>query len=184
MIKWVYMSDRYYLLGETVAFDTLKREITVNENVYNLGGRESDLLKLLCENQNQVLKKQDIHMKVWGSIYVSDTSLTKAISNLRKQLRVINGLDCSIKTVPKEGYVLISDNLLMTKSSVSVQQEKTEIFEDVLEKRSDNFHVEFESKGKKIKNFFGDSIFYILFTSVFSSSIIFLVNYTLGWHYL
>ncbi|HGS4461804.1 TPA: transcriptional regulator [Vibrio metschnikovii] len=184
MIKWVYMSDRYYLLGETIAFDTLKREITVNENIYNLGGRESDLLKLLCENQNQVLKKQDIHMKVWGSIYVSDTSLTKAISNLRKQLRVINGLDCSIKTVPKEGYVLISDNLLMTKSSASVQHEKTEFFEDLPEKISENFHFEFESKGNKIKNLFGDSVFYILFTSVFSSSIIFIVNYTLGWHYL
>ncbi|EGQ7944554.1 transcriptional regulator [Vibrio cholerae] len=178
------MSDRYYLLGEAIAFDTLKGEIIINENIYNLGGRESELLKLLCENQNQVLRKQDIHMKVWRSIYVSDTSLTKAISNLRKQLRVINGLDCSIKTVPKEGYVLISDNLLMTKSSVSAQHEKTEIFEDAPEKINDDSHIDFESKGKKIKNFFGGSVFYMLSVSVFSSSIIFVINYALGWNHL
>ncbi|EJL6463947.1 winged helix-turn-helix domain-containing protein, partial [Vibrio cholerae] len=105
------MNNKRYFLGNGITFDALKREIKVNKQLLRLGGRESEILKLLCENPNMVLTKEDIHIKIWGSIYVSETSLTKAISNLRKALSAIEDLCFEIKTIPKEGYILISDSI-------------------------------------------------------------------------
>ncbi|GEM77462.1 winged helix-turn-helix domain-containing protein [Vibrio sagamiensis] len=101
--------ERNYVLGNQVIFDVLKREIVACDHVVNLGGREAAILKLLCERSNHILSKDEIHEQVWGRVLVSETSLTKAISNLRKSLTLFNELACEIKTVPKEGYMLILD---------------------------------------------------------------------------
>lgn len=98
---------RNYLLGNQVIFDTLKREVLTTDKIISLGGREAAILKLLCENANMVITKEEINDKVWGKVFVSETSLTKAISNLRKSLQLIDGVMCEIKTIPKEGYMLI-----------------------------------------------------------------------------
>ncbi|EGQ8084556.1 winged helix-turn-helix domain-containing protein [Vibrio parahaemolyticus] len=98
---------RNYLLGNQVIFDTLKREVLTTDKIISLGGREAAILKLLCENANTVIAKEEINDKVWGKVFVSETSLTKAISNLRKSLQLIEGVMCEIKTIPKEGYMLI-----------------------------------------------------------------------------
>ncbi|MBD1196679.1 winged helix-turn-helix domain-containing protein [Vibrio cholerae] len=98
---------RNYLLGNQVIFDTLKREVLTTDKIISLGGREAAILKLLCENANTVITKEEINDKVWGKVFVSETSLTKAISNLRKSLQLIDGVMCEIKTIPKEGYMLI-----------------------------------------------------------------------------
>ncbi len=104
------MMERNYVLGNQVIFDILKREVVASDHVVNLGGREAAILKLLCERSNQVLSKDEIHEQVWGRVLVSETSLTKAISNLRKSLALFSDLACEIKTVPKEGYMLILDD--------------------------------------------------------------------------
>ncbi|GLT17461.1 hypothetical protein GCM10007938_12380 [Vibrio zhanjiangensis] len=101
--------DRNYVLGNQVIFDILKREIVASDQAVSLGGREAAILKLLCERGNKVISKDEIHEEVWGKVLVSETSLTKAISNLRKSLGLFEGLACEIKTVPKEGYMLIID---------------------------------------------------------------------------
>ncbi|GIB18639.1 transcriptional regulator [Vibrio cholerae] len=101
------MMLRNYLLGNQVIFDTLKREVVTIDKIIGLGGREAAILKLLCENANTVIAKEEINDKVWGKVFVSETSLTKAISNLRKSLQLIDGVMCEIKTIPKEGYMLI-----------------------------------------------------------------------------
>lgn len=100
---------RNYVLGNRIVFDILKREIVSPELNISLGGRESEILKLLCLHANEVIDKTDIHEKVWGKVLVSETSLTKAISNLRKALTKFQALACEIKTIPKEGYMLICE---------------------------------------------------------------------------
>ncbi|MFW7525787.1 winged helix-turn-helix domain-containing protein [Vibrio ostreicida] len=102
--------ERNYVLGNQVIFDILKREIVATDQMVNLGGREAAILKLLCERSNKVISKDEIHEQVWGKVLVSETSLTKAISNLRKSLALFIDLACEIKTVPKEGYMLIIDD--------------------------------------------------------------------------
>lgn len=108
------MSSRRYILDleKKLIFDSLKREITINGQAIRLGGRESDILKLLCDTPNTLITKDRLHVEVWGSVYVGDTSLTKAISNLRKALGQIRDARFEIKTVPKEGYIFIIDAIL------------------------------------------------------------------------
>ncbi|WP_394201514.1 transcriptional regulator [Shewanella waksmanii] len=100
---------RVYILGKQVIFDVLKRQICSGEYVVSIGGREAAILSMLCEQENIVVSKDDIQEKVWGNVCVSETSLTKAISNLRKSLQQFNDLYCEIKTIPKEGYSLVFD---------------------------------------------------------------------------
>ncbi|EHQ13117.1 transcriptional regulator domain-containing protein [Shewanella baltica OS183] len=84
-------------------------------------GREAVILKLLCDNVNSVVDKEYIQEKVWGKVFVSETSLTKAVSNLRKSLAKFDNLACEIKTISKEGYVLILDE---NNTDIQINDEK------------------------------------------------------------
>lgn len=101
---------RNYVLGNQTVFDVLKRELVSPERNITLGGREAEILKLLCTHTNEVISKERMHEQVWGKVFVSDTSLTKAVSNLRKSLAQLESLSCEIKTIPKEGYMLICED--------------------------------------------------------------------------
>ncbi|ASU22435.1 hypothetical protein CCZ37_07450 [Vibrio qinghaiensis] len=166
------MSERFYFLGEGIIFDSLKREIVIDNDRLRLGGRESEILKLLCDNPNKIITKEDIHIKVWGSIYVSGTSLTKAISNLRKLLSTISTLACEIKTIPKEGYTLISDNLSAMKMPAYLA---TDVIQEDYSSEEVTFHQNSTEATSDI--FLQKSMLYsILLVSVISSSITFFIN--------
>ena len=111
------MTERNYVLGCDVVFDVLKREVISHNRLERLGGREAAILQLLCERANRVISKDEMHEKVWGKVLVSETSLTKAVSNLRKVLVCFDTLECEIKTVPKEGYLLIITDSLINQSA-------------------------------------------------------------------
>ncbi|NRD72959.1 winged helix-turn-helix domain-containing protein [Shewanella sp. VB17] len=104
---------RTYALGKHIFFDKLKGEISYGDNVVNIGGREAAILTILINHKNQVVNKFDINEEVWNEVCVSDASLTKAVSNLRKSLMLFDGLNCEIKTIPKEGYMLVIDSDLV-----------------------------------------------------------------------
>ncbi|MGL5006264.1 MAG: winged helix-turn-helix domain-containing protein [Plesiomonas sp.] len=103
--------ERIYSLGNGVIFDSLKNQIAKNSDIISLGSREAAILKLLCDHKNQIVNKTDLHDYVWGKVYVSETSLTKAISNLRRSLSLFQLSSSEIKTVPKEGYIFIYEDL-------------------------------------------------------------------------
>ena len=122
------MTERNYVLGRDVIFDVLKREVISDYRLERLGGREASILQLLCDRTNRVISKDEMHEKVWGKVLVSETSLTKAISNLRKVLACFGSLECEIKTVPKEGYLLIIEDSLINQSVddvLSLESKKT-----------------------------------------------------------
>lgn len=99
-----------YSLGGEVYFSSIKKMIKSNEQSIIVGGREAKLLELFCNEPNKILDKATLMDVVWGNVIVCETSLTKAISNLRKYLAHFKELACEIKTVPKEGYVFIFEN--------------------------------------------------------------------------
>ncbi|MPY23332.1 helix-turn-helix domain-containing protein [Shewanella psychropiezotolerans] len=111
---------RNYALGNQMIFDVLKRQISAGKQIINIGGREAAILKLLCDKENRVISKDEINDKVWGKVFVNETSLTKAISNLRRSLAQFDSLACEIKTIPKEGYMLILDEGL---TGISIAEE-------------------------------------------------------------
>ncbi len=64
---------------------------------------------MLAERPNEVLTRNELHEFVWREqgFEVDDSSLTQAISTLRKMLKDSTKSPEFVKTVPKRGYQLI-----------------------------------------------------------------------------
>ncbi|AMF96263.1 winged helix-turn-helix domain-containing protein [Vibrio harveyi] len=102
----------YYSLGKDINFCYQRREIQAKSKVIKLGGRESNILLLLLDNPNVILSKDFINKRVWGDILVADTSLTKAIYNIRKAFSNCADISCELKTFSKQGYILVMEKKL------------------------------------------------------------------------
>jgi len=161
---------RMYTLGSNIVFDTLKRQIVSDLFSVNVGGREAVILQFLLENVNKVISKDDIQEKAWGSIYVSETSLTKAISNLRKSFAQFDGLTCEIKTISKEGYILILDEGIIN----NLLQESTPSFDvkNVVNSEKLGYIIKPSSSGMAESNlsFMGINFILICFSSALLSA--------------
>ncbi|WP_100753743.1 winged helix-turn-helix domain-containing protein [Vibrio salilacus] len=80
-----------------------------NNELIRLGSNESRILLLMCEKPSEIVSRNDLHDFVWRrqGFEVDDSSLTQAISTLRKLLNDSTKSPMYIKTVPKRGYQLI-----------------------------------------------------------------------------
>ncbi|MBD1575878.1 MULTISPECIES: winged helix-turn-helix domain-containing protein [Vibrio] len=102
-----------YILAQKFIFDpysnTLLDQLNDNE-VIRLGSNESRILLILIEQSTTVVSRDQLHEYVWRDqgFQVDDSSLTQAISTLRKMLRDSTKSPQFIKTIPKRGYQLIS----------------------------------------------------------------------------
>ncbi|MDG3086377.1 winged helix-turn-helix domain-containing protein [Vibrio hannami] len=101
------ISQRYiFNQSKSVLIDTASEnaEIKLNSN-------HNRILHLLVENPKQVISRDELQDHVWRSqgIMVHDSSLTQAISTLRKALGDSTKNPQYIRTVPKRGYQLIAD---------------------------------------------------------------------------
>ena len=72
---------------------------------------EPRLIKLLCflaANEHRVLSREELVQELWPRVIVNENSLTRAISELRKQLQSTIAVHANyIETIPKRGYRLI-----------------------------------------------------------------------------
>ena len=100
-------------LSNRFTFDPNTNSLVDNSNDHNevirLGSNESRILLLLSEKPNEIVSRNELHDFVWREqgFEVDDSSLTQAISTLRKQLQDSTKSPQFIKTVPKRGYQLI-----------------------------------------------------------------------------
>jgi DNA-binding response OmpR family regulator len=79
-------NQKLYNIGD-YSFDTLNYSLTKGPKKITLTKREADLLRLLIENTNVVLKREDILKTLWGDDdYFMGRSLDVFISRLRKIL--------------------------------------------------------------------------------------------------
>lgn len=104
--------DTKFILANRFTFEPNNNSLTdhTNQNeVTRLGSNESRILLLLSERSNEVISRHDLHEFVWRDqgFEVDDSSLTQAISTLRKLLKDSTKDPQFIKTVPKRGYQLI-----------------------------------------------------------------------------
>ena len=71
---------------------------------------EPRLMRLLCyfaANPGRVMPRETLVQELWPRVVVNENSLTRAVSDLRKQLRHPDGAPCkTIQTIPKRGYRL------------------------------------------------------------------------------
>jgi TolB-like protein len=93
-------------------------EVTVDpaRNVIQCGGRtiqlEPKVMDVLCallEQPGAVLSREMLASRVWGMEFVSDESLTRAVSLLRRAFREADGEREYIETLSKRGYRLVVD---------------------------------------------------------------------------
>lgn len=99
-------------LANRFIFDPNTNSLTDKEcenELIRLGSNESRILLLLCEKPSEIVSRNDLHDFVWRKqgFEVDDSSLTQAISTLRKLLKDSTKSPMFVKTVPKRGYQLI-----------------------------------------------------------------------------
>ncbi len=118
-----------FLLGDRFTFDSISNSLIDNvfdDELVRLGSNESRILLLFCQRPNEVVSRNELYDFVWREqgFEVDDSSLTQAISTLRKQLKDSTKSPQFVKTVPKRGYQLIS-----TVTDISEFEENTHLNE-------------------------------------------------------
>lgn len=86
-------------------FDSKLRQITRYDLTQKLSPKESDLLKLLCQNQNGLLSRETALRKIWGDDgYFTARSMDVFITKLRKYLAGDPNIE--IKNIHGSGFLL------------------------------------------------------------------------------
>jgi DNA-binding response OmpR family regulator len=87
------------------SFDYTRRELCYKGNPQRITEKESEVLRLLCLNQNQILKREDAVEKIYGKRdYFLGRSFDVFISRLRKLLS--DDPRISIENVFKVGFIM------------------------------------------------------------------------------
>lgn len=86
-------------------FDIQNQALILHEKTQRLTYRECDVLKMLCQNKNNLVKRSDLLQKYWDKDdYFNGRSLDVFITRLRKRLS--DDKKVKIENVPKVGYIL------------------------------------------------------------------------------
>ena len=98
-------SEPYFNLGK-YTFDTRKQILSDGDKMIKLTTKESDLLKLLCQNANKVLERNYALKSIWiDDNYFNARSMDVYITKLRKHLK--DEPTVEIINVHGKGYKLI-----------------------------------------------------------------------------
>ena len=85
-------------------FDGEARILTRAGQPARLTPRAFRLLQILLERRPRVVSRQDLHDLLWPKTFVSETSLPRLVTELRKALGDSRGSDSLIRTVHGFGY--------------------------------------------------------------------------------
>ncbi|MBI2258109.1 MAG: response regulator transcription factor [Flavobacteriia bacterium] len=93
----------------SIQFDALKRILYTNNEEVKLTTKESQLLKLLCKNQNLILDRNATLRAIWGDDnYFNGRSMDVYIAKLRKYLKEDEKIH--ILNIHGKGFQLIIDS--------------------------------------------------------------------------
>lgn len=95
-------------IGSKYSFHTLKHQLAFENNTKTLSHKESQILKLLCENINSTLERKEILLKVWNDdSYFNSRNLDVYIRKLRSYLS--EDKNVKIMTLKGVGYHFMVD---------------------------------------------------------------------------
>ncbi len=81
------------------------RELSLGEQKHTLSPKENELLKMLCEYKNDLLKRELALKKIWGNDnYFNGRSMDVYIAKLRKYLK--DDMDVEIVNIHGDGFKL------------------------------------------------------------------------------
>lgn len=86
-------------------FDFTERTFSCPKQTFNLSNKESELLRILCENLDEVVSRNKILLQIWGrdDLYASNI-LDVYLSKVRKILKVTGAFH--LKNIYGHGYKL------------------------------------------------------------------------------
>src|SRR5271166_5848919 len=106
---------------DNVEVDVQNLRVTVGSEIRPLEPKSFRLLLFLIDNPGRALPKEEIMAVVWPDAFVSDNSLARAITQIRKALDDDPKSPRYIETVPSVGYRFIAD----CKEEIKEQGEET-----------------------------------------------------------
>ncbi len=89
-------------------FDSQAQQLIKDNETVQLEPISSDLLLCLVNNQSQIVSKDNLIAHVWKNRIVSDSAITRVISMLRKHLGDDPVKPTYIRTIQKQGYLLLA----------------------------------------------------------------------------
>lgn len=96
--------DCIYNIGD-FKFDCKNLELRSPKEKRRMTKRESDVLQMLCENMNEIVKREEMLTKIWGeNDYFNGRSLDVFITKLRKYLKADEKI--KIENIHGVGFVL------------------------------------------------------------------------------
>ncbi|MGO3603863.1 MAG: response regulator transcription factor [Enterococcus malodoratus] len=101
--------DENQIVYKNISCNLATKEVTVDDNVLPIQGKEFDLLVYFIQNKGVILTKEQIFDRIWG--FDSDTTITVVevyMSHLRKHLKPTSA-DQLFKTLRNVGYILQKD---------------------------------------------------------------------------
>ncbi|HEV7692707.1 MAG TPA: winged helix-turn-helix domain-containing protein, partial [Hyphomonadaceae bacterium] len=104
-----------------VTVDPTRNQVRGADIVVQLEPKVMDVLCVLLEQPGVVISRDDLISHVWGLEFVSDESVTRAISLLRRGFRDADGGREYIETVPKRGYRIMADEAATPIAPVKVE---------------------------------------------------------------
>ncbi|MCB5359340.1 transcriptional regulator [Vibrio lentus] len=127
-----------FILAQRFVFDPNSNSLVDQASdgeVVRLGSNESRILLMLSERPNEVITRNELHEYVWRDqgFEVDDSSLTQAVSTLRKMLKDSTKSPEFVKTVPKRGYQFIASVERSAPLSSSEQPIMAEVVENEME---------------------------------------------------
>jgi len=94
---------------DEIEVDVQNLRVTVGSQIRPLEPKSFRLLVFLIENRGRVVPKDEIMAAVWPGSFVSDNSLTRAVTQVRQALGDESKAPRYIETVPTVGYRFIGD---------------------------------------------------------------------------
>lgn len=102
------IKEQIFNVGKFV-YDHVNLTLTLNDQIYRITQKEGDVLYLLLQNKNNVLRREDILVNVWGeNDYFMGRSLDVFITKLRKHLKLDSQI--KIENVHGVGFILSENN--------------------------------------------------------------------------
>ena len=106
------MDNKYNINDQLLFLPKKNTLILLNQQQESiiLGANEARLLDYLIEHRHRTIPRKELITTLWNTrdIYVDNSSLTQAVSTLRKAMNDSTKHPNYIKTVPKLGYEFIS----------------------------------------------------------------------------
>lgn len=94
-----------FSIGKLV-FDHNRQELIADGEKQRLTAKESDLLKLLCENMNEILERSDALTKIWNDdSYFNARSMDVYIAKIRKYLKADPNIE--LMNIHGRGFKLV-----------------------------------------------------------------------------